>query len=751
MDSIPVNIPTDTTRLTFTYRSYAYRIPTNVFQNLTVLTYLEVSRAGVRNVDDGAFSGLDALTNLQLRQNRIRNLPDLSDIADTLTILNLESNSIQFENLRMRLVPMAVLEELKLNSCGVSGLLSLPVLPTLKRLYMNTNSINRLDSTIFTSLSDLQVFDLANNQLPHMDVAFPASLTQLDYNNNRIPSINRVNVSTLIGVRGLNLGKNDFSIVEDHMFADLAVLSSLNLQYLGLIMVPELSDVADTLIHLYLDNNPIPLNNTYNLYGLDKLQTLHLQYCQLSGNLTLPIFPDMIELQLSYNQLTRLSPGIFQGYNSLSSLSLQNNQINILGIPTDFPTTLSHLDLSTNPITVLPSEAFAIGDNTSNLREVILFGCDISTVELGAFNGLDHVSKVRMYDNAVTVLTNGYFFGLSGTTEMYLQESSLTAIEVGTFNGQHSLVFLDLSGNALVTLQESTFQGLVSLTELELDNNNLSTLERGTFQELASLIKLQLQSNSLTSLIRETFIGLGSLIYLYLNSNTMQVIEEGAFNGLDKLRELYLQHNALVTFPEMTDTSASLVILWIYNNPLTYMNTSYLINFNSLNTFYIHTCALSGDLDLPILPSLHTLAIYRNRLTGISPKLFRGFNNIYTVDLRWNWFVQLPLFEDSVGGLGPSSNEQDLTHVGFGRSFTLNLRYNQIRAVPQASISAFTRGWIYLQNNPIDCVSMCWMFDCRTKTFTINKVTFPTCQGHPWNGIPWNSGDSAYLCPRKLR
>ena len=749
--SFPDDIPFDTTKLTFTNEYYLTIIPANAFHNLTVLTYLEVSRSTVNYISDGAFSDLDALTNLQLYQSEIRHLPDLGGIGDTLTILNLENNPIAQENISCTLAPLLVLEELKLNSCGLTGLLSLPELPALKGLYVNSNSINRLDSHFFKSLVNLQVFQLAQNQLQHMDLAFPASLTNLHYYNNKIPSVTRSNVSTLIGVNDLNLGLNAFSSLEDHTFIDLDVLTSLALAHLGLTTVPELSDVADTLTHLYLNNNPIPLENTKNLYGLDQLRRLDLQFCELSGILTLPTFQHMVELNLNNNQLTRLSPGIFHGYERLTRLSLQNNQINILGIPTDFPITLTRLDLSVNPITVLPREAFAIGDNTSNLREVKLFGCDISTVELGAFNGLDHVTTVRMYGNAFTRLTSGQFLGLSGTTHMYLYDSSLTGIEVGSFNGQQSVTFLDLSDNALITLQESTFQGLVSLTQLELDNNDLSTLERRTFQELGRLTKLYLNNNMLTRLVRETFLGLVSLTYLNLQVNSIRAIEKSAFSGLYKLQQLYLNDNSLVTFPEITDMAGSLVTLHIYNNPtMTYMNASYLINFNSLREFHIYSCLLSGELNLPMLPSLQTLLASSNRLTGISPNLFRGFNSLSNVDLNSNQFGKLPLFEDSSGTFDPSSNQQDLTHVGFDRYFNLKLQYNQIVDVPQASISRVTRGRIYLENNPIDCGSMCWMFDCRTRTFTASNVNFPRCDGQPWNGIHWSSGDAAYLCPRKL-
>ena len=745
MQEIPNDIPPDTTELTIT-RDYILNITTGAFQTLAALTYLEVSRSGVKYVHDGAFSGLDSLTNLELFDNEIRHLPDLSDIHDTITVLNLDSNPIAMDNIKRRLTGMTVLEELKLNSCGLSGLFSLPILINLKNLYANSNSITRLDSTLFIFLLNLEVFELKNNQLSHMDLAFPSSLTQLNYNNNKIPSTTRAVVNTLIGVRSLDLGNNDFSSLEDRTFATLDVLTSLSLQHLGLTQVPELSGVADTLTHLYLDNTLI--NITENLNGLDQLQRLDLHHCKLSGTLSLPTFPHMTELYLNNNQLTRLSPGIFDGYNSLSRLELQNNQIHILNIPTDFPTTLSHLDLSTNLIPLVPSEAFAIGNATSNLQQVLLFSCEVATIEKRAFNGLDHVYEVLMYDNAVTVLTTGYFLDLPGTTHMYLQQSSLTAIEVGTFRGQRSMVHLDLSINNLVTLQESTFQGLVSLTQLKLDYNDLSTLERGTFRELASLTTLYLDNNNLNALVNETFVGMGSLIYLYLQVNNIQLIEDGAFSGLYKLQELYLNDNSLVTFPEMADTAGSLVTLHIYNNPtMTYINASYLTNFNRLKTFIIYSCSLSGELDLPPLPALELLDVFSNQLTGINPKLFRGFSNLDYVDLRWNQFVELPLFEDSSGTFDPESNT---THVGFDAWFTLDLEYNEINAVPQASISRLTRGTINLGNNPINCSSMCWMFDCRTRVFLATNVNFPSCYGDPWQGMLWRSSDAVLLCPCKL-
>ena len=679
LDRIPTNIQSDTTRLIITENNIR-NISANVFSNLAALAYLEVSRSSVKKVADGAFSGLHTLATLRLFSNQISRLPDLRDIADTLTILTLDNNPIVLEDILARLSQLAILEQLSLNSCGLSRFTALLTLsnPMLKKLWLNKNNINHMDSTFITSLVNLELFHVANNQLTHMDfTVFPTSLNDLNYYDNRIPPVTSGDMSAVAGLKAFACGKNiEVSSLVDQTFADLDFLASLGFQHLGLTIVPDLSDVADTLTHLYLDNNAITLNNTYNLYDLNELRVLSLHHCRLSGNLTLPTFSLMTNLYLNDNQLTRLSPNIFQGYNSLYRLDLQNNQINALGIPTDFPTTLRHLDLSANLITLIPN---------------------------------------------------------------------------GTFSEHQSLTFLYVRGNALPPLQKSTFQGLVSLIRLDLDNSDLSALERATFQDQARLTHLYLNNNQLTTLVRETFVGLRSLIYLFLHGNAIREIEEGAFRGLYKLQTLYLHSNALVTFPEMTDCAGSLIYLYVNNNPqMIYMNASLLVNFNSLKYLYVHSCSLGGDLDLPLLPALLKVDARSNMFTGINPRLFRGFSNLNNVDLRWNIFVKLPLFEDSSGVSDIELNGQNLTHVGFDKSVVSNLEHNQIRTVPAASISKLTKGLIKLNENPIDCGSMCWMFDCRNRMFDASNVDLPICNGYGWDGILWTSPDAAYLCPCKL-
>ena len=676
LGTIPTDIHPDTTSLTIRYDD-VHHIPTGAFSTLTTLAYLEVSRSNVRFVSDGAFSGLDALTTLRLYSNRIHHLPDLGDIADTLTILTLDNNPIVLENLLVILTPLLGLEELGLNYCGLSRLTALPALTNLKNLWMKGNQISHLNPTFFSLLVNLERFNMAHNQLTQMDFTFPASLNELSWYDNRIPPVTRANMSSLVGVKWLNLGKNNkVSSLPDGTFADLPILNSLFLQHLGLIIVPDLSDVADTLTHLYLDYNKITLNNTYNLFGLNELQHLSLHHCRLSGNLTFPTFPHMTHLYLEHNQLTKLSPDVFKGYDSLNYLNLQNNEINILGIPTDFPTTLQHLDLSTNEITRIPND---------------------------------------------------------------------------TFGRHQTLTFLGVSNNPLTNLHESIFHGSVSLNELKLDNNALDTLETRTFQEQAHLTKLYLNNNQLTTLARGMFVGLGRLVYLYLQENSIQNIEEGAFNGLYRLQELHLHSNALETFPEMTDSAGSLIVLQVNNNPrMTYMNASHLVNFNRLRFLNVHSCSLGGDLDLPLLPALLELDANSNNFTGINPKLFRGFRTLNHVDLRWNRFVKLPLFENSSGASDIALNGQNLTHVGIDKSFILDLEHNQISAMPSVSISMLTRGLIKLNGNPIDCTSLCWMFDCRNRTFHGSNVDLLRCHGNKWYGMLWTSSNASYVCPRKL-
>ncbi|XP_067663072.1 leucine-rich repeat-containing protein 24-like [Haliotis asinina] len=150
-------------------------------------------------------------------------------------------------------------------------------------------------------------------------------------------------------------------------------------------------------------------------------------------------------LDLSNNNLTRLSSGNFQKYTSLEKLYLRNNKISELENETfSRLTRLKNLDLSSNQFTRVPVEAL-------NLPEL---------------------SLLSLKGNKLTVIENRDFIGLK------------------------LLKILHLDGNHIRTIKRDAFEGLQYLQILDLQNNALQEVPDGVLRHCSSnLLTLRLYYN----------------------------------------------------------------------------------------------------------------------------------------------------------------------------------------------------------------------------------------------------------------
>ncbi|XP_046563864.1 slit homolog 1 protein-like [Haliotis rubra] len=151
-------------------------------------------------------------------------------------------------------------------------------------------------------------------------------------------------------------------------------------------------------------------------------------------------------LDLSNNNLTRLSGGNFQKYTSLEKLYLRNNQISELENETfSMLTKLKNLDLSSNQFTRVPVEALQLSE----------------------------LSLLSLKGNRLTVIENRDFIGLK------------------------FLKILHLDGNHIRTIKRDAFEGLQYLQILELQNNALQDLPEGVLRHCSSnLLTLRLYYNA---------------------------------------------------------------------------------------------------------------------------------------------------------------------------------------------------------------------------------------------------------------
>ena len=151
---------------------------------------------------------------------------------------------------------------------------------------------------------------------------------------------------------------------------------------------------------------------------------------------------------------------------------------------------------------------------------------------VGRIGGVSHCRDV----------TPEHLAGIGGT--LNLQQRNLSSLQVGDFNGLTSLTKLDLDRNQLTSLPAGIFDQLTSLTHLELyDNSSLAPLPAGIFDQLTKLEYLDMDNIGLTTLPAGIFDQHQELNTLWLRNNHLEALPENIFHKTRKLHTLRLQDN----------------------------------------------------------------------------------------------------------------------------------------------------------------------------------------------------------------
>jgi hypothetical protein len=89
--------------------------------------------------------------------------------------------------------------------------------------------------------------------------------------------------------------------------------------------------------------------------------------------------------------------------------------------------------------------------------------------------------------NEISSIELGDFDGLTNLKVLFLWGNQLSSIESGGFDGLTNLEVLDLCGNQLSSIESGAFNGLTNLSELWLAENQISSVEPGDFSGLTNL------------------------------------------------------------------------------------------------------------------------------------------------------------------------------------------------------------------------------------------------------------------------
>ncbi|XP_063807335.1 tsukushi isoform X2 [Pseudophryne corroboree] len=283
----------------------------------------------------------------------------------------------------------------------------------------------------------------------------------------------------------------------------------------------------------------LPLDTTYLDLSSNKLESVNES--ALSG----PGYTTLINLNLSYNRIVRISSTTFSKLRYLESLDLSNNRLEALPDHNFFYSPLVELDLSFNTLVDIKINAFA-SQNNGKAISIDLSNNLISSISRSSDGPVPNIRSLNLSGNRLHSVCN-----LQGIPVRYLNldKNPISKIEKNDFLGLKDLTHLSLSNmENLTEIAPHSFNELSSLQVLDFSNNpNLKTLSKDVFFGLNSLQELNLINLGLASLPKNTLTYLPAMksITWGKNIHCIKTMKESQFhlqNGLVR-REVLVCRN----------------------------------------------------------------------------------------------------------------------------------------------------------------------------------------------------------------
>ncbi|XP_055540161.1 chaoptin [Wyeomyia smithii] len=774
-----------------------YKFPE--FLNGTI-KHIDMSRTFIHNVDDETFQGL-RLESLKLVDNKIQDISERSFnfMQHSLVSLDISDNQLQglpLDSLKnvhtlSRLVAQRNnIHHLDGNWGGLAD--------SLRSLHISGNSISEVSffshedrrpnhtmptfqasSSIisakqhqpvqpqpqnkpFAKLKKLVWLDISSNRIAHISPnTFPRSLVTIDLSKNilsqfpaavlehlhdlRILSLKDNLISKLVGVElgavkikfeKLDLSINMIDELPSGLFNGTVRVKAINFDKNFIRAIPAEAFRDLGVVHMVLAFNFIETIDDEAFATLEN----SLEYLDLERNQLL-VMPSAIDtlnrlryLYLTSNELTMVGklPA------TLKVLSLSGN--NFTAIPVDGLVNcseLSYLNMGYNKIAEIEENGF-VGWG-SNLQTLLLRNNKITSLNYGAFNGLETIKEISLSFNDIHYVHPNVFDNISGTLKIlelsfgiYREEYPMDALSVLTelmwlgldnnnlklipdeaLSSLGQLTYVNFAFNRITRLPRTVFRADIhkNLVEIDLSFNLIETLHTNTFDNLELIQIINLSSNKIKTIEKNSFYDLPYLTYVDLSFNGVQNVSECAFSFLPALLSVDLMYNELGSFslkmfkhvsnattPMRLNISNNAIdnfdgdvnsLLYVYSldashnmlhdtgafRALAYSLRILYLNWNNFSTLGNHAF---GDLQI-----LEILNLANNNISSLRRRSFAGLVNLQEFDLSDNKIEVLQIEQFSP----------------LKKLRLLKLSNNRLRAVPRDAFLNTRIEYLDLSNN----------------------------------------------------
>ncbi|EFN73944.1 Protein toll [Camponotus floridanus] len=648
------------------------------------ITILEAPSGCEWRKDDGK----DGEQELICRVRTIADVPgligNLSTIqTDSVTSLGLECSDESFHEGEIDdLLPsLPRLMKLRVDSCKIrhlpGGVFS--SVHNLRSLFLRTRNGDlstmtlELDRDALHGLTSLKYLDLADNNLwtlpPELLCPVQQSLAWLNLTRNKLQDIRSLNLSDRIesctsNLKILDISNNDLSALLDGALSSLRSLSVLKVQ-----------------------ENAIAAVGDHALAGLESLQALNM-----SSNRLVALPPELFaqtkelrELILSNNSLAVLAPELLDSLEQLQDLDLSGNELTSHWVKRGtFSRLISlvNLDLSFNALTRIDAYVFK---HLTSLQILKLENNNIDTLLDGCFASLINLHTLTLSHNKIVRFEPPHTIGLAALQQLFLDSNRLRGLHRHVFANLTNLQDLSLSGNALAEIPYAV-RVLKLLKTLDLGNNHVSRIDNDSFSGLNQLYGLRLVDNKLENVSREAFASLPGLQVLNLANNIIRHVEQSAFSANSVLRAIRLDGNKLTEIRGAFTSLSTLVFLNVSDNKLLWFDYSHLpssiewldIHANQIselgdyymlrNTLRIKMLDASYNLitaltEANVPDSVETLFLNNNRIRSVAGGTFQQKPNLDKVVLYGNEIGNLEIGALTLPTV-PDSRELPAFYVG---------------------------------------------------------------------------------------
>ncbi|NXR33946.1 NRROS regulator, partial [Zosterops hypoxanthus] len=507
------------------------------------------------------------LWHLSLTRNRLELIePGAFLSSQGLEVLSLTDNLL-FTNYSVTATALSALPALRvLDLAGnqlredmVSVLVS--NLSSLESLSVARNVIMRLDSSVFTNLTQLLELNLEKNYIFEIDNAFEGlqRLQRLNIAYNYLPCLVGFGLTQL---RMLNVSNNILEWFLTLQNDDLFELEVLDLSHNRLLFFPVLPQQSKLHSLLLQDNR---MSFYQRLPNGTSLANITVQFLIIDGNstnlTTVRLWEELCHsnlsslrlLDMSQNQVWDLPDDFLAQMPSLTHLKLNQNCLEAFHLPEEDPLAmLTELDLSQNQLVELGVKV-GFGDILPNLQLFNLSTNRLQALPPGIFTHSRRITTLDLSRNRV---------------DLCPQPGEARSLPCVDIRGVETLTHLSLAGCGLQGLSSRPFQG-TSLRHLDLsDNRQVLSGDLGWLQDLVLTLQVLSLRNTSLSPTAVDFSALHSLVRLDLSGNSLAAFP--ASLGALRLRSLDLRDNCLPALPPdvvQVPLGRSLRELYLSRNP----------------------------------------------------------------------------------------------------------------------------------------------------------------------------------------